>query len=215
MVADKCIYFYLNYPVQFVCTVGAVVAIDDINLEYTILTIDDGSGATLELKIERRVPKEIDPVDTSSNTKTPGLDIISRPGIFEVVVENHILNIGSVVKAKGIITEFRNAKQLNLKRIQVVMTTTEEAQAWAETAEYKLKYLSKPWHLTEEEKRKSQYKANKIRQQERDYNRRVAEHKARNAERHRKRDQRHAEREERLEVRRRKEEIMMNAGAII
>ena len=58
MLPGQNIYFYLNHPIRFVRIVGVVVAIDDINLKYSALTLDDGSGATVELKIVRTTSEE-------------------------------------------------------------------------------------------------------------------------------------------------------------
>jgi hypothetical protein len=40
--------FYLNHPVQFVCVAGVVVAFDDYK-RLSVFTVDDSSGATINL----------------------------------------------------------------------------------------------------------------------------------------------------------------------
>lgn len=191
------------------------MAIDDINTKYTVLTIDDGSGAVLELKIVRIVPAELNAVDTSSNTTISNLDIISRPGTFDVIIDGQTIEIGTIVKAKGTVSEFRSIKQLDLKRIQVIASTNEEAKAWAETAEYKKKYLSVPWRLTVADHTRIKNKIRFIEEQENEYRKRKADHEAKRAERYRARATYLAERDVRLESRRRKEEIMMNSGSLL
>lgn len=186
------------------CLVGVIVAIDDINIRYTVLTIDDGSGANIDLKIVRIPPLEHSPVDTSSTTTIGNVNVVSRLGIFKVLVNQQSLDIGTVIKAKGTISEFRGIKQLDLKRIWVVTSTNEEAQAWAEVAAFKQAVLSRPWHIssTEGKKIKSSIRAEKKKEQ--DFQRREADHQVKIKER-----------EARLETRRRKEEAMMNAGALL
>lgn len=208
-------YFHLNHPVRYVRLVGVIVAIDDINLKYTVLTIDDGSGANIELKIVRIPPTERNAVVPSSKTTLKNVEVISQFGVFDVMVDRHRLGIGSVVKAKGTISEFRGIKQIDLKRIWVVTTTDEEAQAWAETAAFKQEVLSKPWHITstEHEQIKDKMKSEKKKMQE--YERRKAEHEAKREEQRQAREVYLAQRENKLEMRRRKEEVMMNAGALI
>jgi DNA polymerase III alpha subunit len=208
------LYFHLNHPIRYVRLVGVVVAIDDINLKYTVVTIDDGSGATIELKIVRIPPAERNPVDTSSLTSLDNVKVISRPGVFEVVVDNLRLDIGTVVKAKGTISEFRGIKQLNLKRIWVVSTTDEEAQSWAETAMFKQEVLSKPWHLTSAEHRQIKAKIKSEKKKLQEYERRKSEHEAKKEEQRQAQELYLATREKKLEMRRRKEEVMMNAGAL-
>ncbi|KAF1845225.1 uncharacterized protein K460DRAFT_105256 [Cucurbitaria berberidis CBS 394.84] len=211
------IYFYLNHPIRFVRLVGVIVAIDDINIKYTVLTIDDGSGANIELKIVRIPPAEHNPGDAASNTTITTIDnvnVVSQFGVFEVMVDNQPLDIGTVIKAKGTISEFRGIKQLDLKRVWIVATTNEEAHAWAEAAAFKQDVLSTPWHIdsAEHKKIKSMIKAEKKKLQ--DYEIRKAEHEAKKKEQKEARELYMAQREARLELRRRKEEVMMNAGAL-
>jgi hypothetical protein len=212
--ADACVgqhlYFYLNHPIRYVCVVGVVVAIDDINIWYTVLTIDDGSGANIEVKIVRIPPPEKNATYSSPETQIENVRIISQLGVFEVMVGNQALDIGSVIKAKCTISEFRGVKQLEIKRVWVINTTNEELQAWAEVATFKRDVLSKPWHLSTVEARKIKHDKKVEKKKEQKY----AEYERGKAERAQTRNAYNAEREGRLEARRRKEEIMMNAGAL-
>ncbi|KAF1911057.1 hypothetical protein BDU57DRAFT_485452 [Ampelomyces quisqualis] len=209
------VYFHLNHPIRYVRIVGAVVAIDDINLKYTVLTIDDGSGATIELKIVRVPLPGQNALITSSETTLKNVQVISQFGVFEVLVDDQRLDIGTVVKAKGTIFKFRGLKQLDLKRIWTVSTTNEEARAWAETAEFKQEVLSRPWHLSSVQHNhiKAEIKAEETKARE--YERRKNEYEVQKREHEQASERRLAEREKRLEVRRRKEEVMMNAGALM
>jgi hypothetical protein len=213
--ANTCVgqhlYFYLNHPIRYVCVVGVVVAIDDINIWYTVLTIDDGSGANIEVKIVRISSPKKSAIYSSPETQIENVRIISQLGVFEVMVGNQALDIGSVIKAKGTISEFRGVKQLEMKRVWVINTTNEEARAWAEVATFKRDVLSKPWHLSTAEARKIKHDKKVEIKKEQKY----AEYERGKAQRVQARNAYIAEREGRLEARRRKEEIMMNAGAII
>ncbi|KAH8725014.1 hypothetical protein GQ44DRAFT_772419 [Phaeosphaeriaceae sp. PMI808] len=202
------LYFHLNHPIRFVRLVGVVVAIDDINLRYTVLTVDDGSGANIELKIVRLPSIEKSPLNTSSATAMGNVTVTSRIGVFQVMVDDLAVDIGTVVKAKGTISEFRGIKQLDLKRIWVVTTTNEEAQAWAETAAFKHRVLSSPWHLSSSERKQIKSNIKSEKKKAREYERRKAEYDAKKGEQTR-------TREERLELRRQKEETIMNTGALV
>jgi hypothetical protein len=219
ILADTCVgqhlYFYLNHPIRYVCVVGVIVAIDDINIWYTVLTIDDGSGANIEVKIVRIPPPEKDATYSSPETQIENVSIISQLGVFEVMVGNQVLDIGSVIKAKCTISEFRGVKQLEMKRVWVINTTNEEAQAWAEVATFKRDVLSKPWHLSTAEARKINHDKKVEKKQQQKHEEKKAEYEKEKEKRRQARDAYNAEREGRLEVRRRKEEVMMNAGAII
>ncbi|KAH7136000.1 hypothetical protein B0J11DRAFT_176520 [Dendryphion nanum] len=209
------IYFHLNHPIRYVRLVGVVVAIDDINAKYTVLTIDDGSGATVEVKIIRLTPEVYDPVESPSNTVLDNVEVISRLGAFEVTVDHHPLDIGTVIKAKCTLSEFRGQKQLELKRVWIVPTTDEEVRAWAETAAFKRDVLSIPWHIdsTLHKKIKKEEKADRRKADENERLR--SEHNLKQRIRRKARDEYNMKRNVRLEARRRKEEIIMNAGALI
>jgi hypothetical protein len=160
-------------------------------------------------------PVEQNPVDTSSNTKISNLNIVSRLGVFEVVVDDQPLDIGSVVKAKCTISEFRGNKQLELQRISVITTTDEEVRAWAETAAFKQTVLSRPWHISSAEHKQIKHKIKSDEKKEREYERRKAEYEVKKEEHRLAREAYYAQREKKLEARRRKEEVMLNSGALI
>jgi|SRR5690242_4637610 len=209
------IYFYLNHPIRFVRVVGVVVAIDDINSKYSALTLDDGSGMTVELKIVRTSTEEQSLKKLRSNTTIGNVNVVSKFGVFEITVDDRIVNIGTVLKAKGTISEFRGAKQLELKRVQIISSTDDEAQAWVETAAFKTAVLSIPWRVTsiQHSEIKSKIKVEKKRAKE--YDKRVREYELKRAEHEAAKAAHEARREARREVRRRKEEAMMNAGSLV
>jgi hypothetical protein len=163
----------------------------------------------------RLPPVEQNPIDTSSNTKIENLTIVSRFGSFDVVVDGEALDIGTVVKAKCLISEFRGVKQLDMKRISVVKTTNEEARAWDETAAFKQAVLSRPWRISSAENKKIKHAIKAEKKKEQDYERRKAEYEVKKEEQRLAREAYSAQREKRLEARRRKEEVMLNSGALI
>ncbi|KAJ4364833.1 hypothetical protein N0V95_000677 [Ascochyta clinopodiicola] len=182
---------------------------------YSAVTLDDGSGATVELKIVRSTPGEQGAKAPPSNTTVKNVNVISQFGVFEVMVDHCRVDIGTVLKAKGTISEFRNVKQLELKRVQIVSSTDEEAQAWAETAAFKIGTLSVPWRVSsaQHSEIKSKIKAEKKRAKE--YDKRMNEYEVKKAEHEAARAAYLAQKEVKRETRRRKEEAMMNAGALI
>lgn len=208
-------YFYLNHPIRYIYLVGVIVAINDINLRYTTLTLDDGSGATLEVKIVRPLPDIYNPVESPSNTEVDNLEVISRLGEFEVTVDNQPVDIGTTIKVKGTVSEFRGVKQLELKRIWIVSTTNEEVKFWDAAATFKSDVLGKAWHLSKGDgiRIKSERKVEQKREKE--YERQRAIHEAKREEKRRARAEYVATKEAKHEARRRKEEAVMNAGALI
>ncbi|KAJ4295147.1 hypothetical protein N0V90_007157 [Kalmusia sp. IMI 367209] len=208
-------YFYLNHPIRYVYLVGVVVAIDDISVRYTTLTLDDGSGATIEVKIVRLTPDLFNPVQSPSNTMIDNLNILSGLGQFDVTVNNQLVDIGTIIKVKGMISDFRGFKQLDLKRIWIVSTTNEEVKFWEEAATFKKNVLSRPWRISRSEHAKIK-KDMKIEQRRaREYEKQRAVHEAKKIEKRKARAEYMALKETKYEAVRRKEEIMMNAGSLI
>ncbi|CAI6326137.1 unnamed protein product [Periconia digitata] len=210
------IYFHLNHPIRYVRLVGAVVAIEDINTKYTVLTIDDGSGSTIDLTIIRLTPDTYNPVESPSNTVVSNLNVISAPGVFHVTIDDsRIVDIGTVIKAKGTLSEFRGRKQVDLKRAWVVSTTNDEVKAWAETAKFKADVLNKAWRITSAEHKKITRDMKGERQREKEYERKKEAYDAKKREKRKAREEYMAAREARYEARRLKEERIMNQGALI
>ena len=67
----------------------------------------------------------------------------------EVDLQN--VEIGSVVKIKGGIREFRGQRQISLERLSIVRSTAEETAAWAENSTFRREVLDRPWVLGVEE----------------------------------------------------------------
>lgn len=156
------LYFILNHPIKFVQLVGLVVDVELLgNGKYLILTIDEGSGSTIECKAEVRQltrPNEQEPLgkvkeEWPSNTHVNNLNVNVDLGSPKVTIDGHLIDIGTVLKAKGTIDTFRSQRQLKLERVRIVKDTNEEVKAWQETANWKADVLSKPWVLTEAQKR--------------------------------------------------------------
>ncbi|KAF2003608.1 hypothetical protein P154DRAFT_543685 [Amniculicola lignicola CBS 123094] len=209
------IYFHLNHPIRFVRLVGVIVAIDDITTRYTNLTIDDGSGANVELKIVRLTPDVYNSVESPSNTVVDNVDVITRPGIFKVAVDGRPLDLGTVIKAKGTLAEFRGNKQLELKRISIVDTTDEEAQAWSEAAEFKRDVLSIPWRITSAEHKKITREIKRESRKIKQYEELKINHERKKREHQKMRDDYLAKREVKMEAKRQQMEALMNEGALI
>ncbi|OJD36639.1 ob-fold nucleic acid binding domain [Diplodia corticola] len=143
-------FYHLNHPIRFVRLVGTVVAIEDLGPRFVILTLDDGSGATLELKITRLSPAEekaaaaaaattttttssttnpgtlttssTNPASSTTTTLTTAADVTVRSaiGLFEVAAHGARVGVGSTLKAKCTLGTFRGATQGVLRRCWVL-----------------------------------------------------------------------------------------------
>jgi hypothetical protein len=198
------VLFYLNHPIQFVSVIAPIVAIDEIRGKFALITIDDGSGATIVVKV-RQVEQS---VDSSSNTTVPNLNMFTRGGVYWVEIDSEPVDVGSEIKAKCTIETFRGERQLLLQRVSLVKTTREETQEWLDIARWKLDTLSKPWRLSAKE-------LETLEMQERARVTR-AEEEARTKAELRQRQARLREKvERRMEKTRREEHRVMDSGALV
>jgi hypothetical protein len=165
--------------------------------------------------IVSRLPPEItSSVDCPSNTTVDNVNLSVGLGEFKVWVDDTVLDIATTVKVKCTISTFRKTRQLELKRISIVQTTTEEAAAWAELAAFKRDVLSRPWHLDRLTLQKLNADERAAKQEERDELKRRAEREVGRRTRRKTYEEKMRVYTEKVERRRRKEEVMMNAGAL-
>lgn len=201
------VYFHLNHPIRYVQLVGPITSIDEKHPKLGTITIDDGSGATLNVKINRLAPEIVESIDCPSNTEVDNVNVKAGIGEYTITVDGEELDVSSVVKVKGTISTFRDVKQLELKRIWVVRTTNEEAAFWSQLAKFKQETLSLPWVLDDATRLK--HETDRKEGKRKEWERKQAYHKKWEAWRERTKVQ-----EDKREQRRRKEEVMMNAGAL-
>ncbi|KAI9806033.1 MAG: hypothetical protein M1833_004440 [Piccolia ochrophora] len=157
----QCIYFVLNHPIRFVRLTGVVVARDD-HQHLSIIQLDDGSGETIDVicpkpargnpqssKVELSDPSlkaTVAAVKQDNEAPRPATGIRSpnHPDIAGV-------DVGTVVKVKGRLGEFRGALQVDMKRISIVKETNDEVVAWAEQTAFWMGTLSTPWTISTKE----------------------------------------------------------------
>jgi len=200
----------LNHPIRFVYIVAQVIDIQDKHRNIAIITVDDGSGATIDLKIGRN--KDLDkPLETSVRNMT----IHSSIGHFTVRVDGKIVEIGTVVKIKGTFSSFRGERQIELKRIWTVNDTVQEMAAWIASTRFKQDTLLRPWRLSDKERAAiDQYLVEtETRQKEQA---RRSKHKEKSRAQHlAEKEQRRIKYEQHAERKRLASEREMNRGALI
>ena len=142
--------FYLNHPVQFVCLVGVVVAFDEYFDKFWLFTLDDGSGATIDVQCRKpeKVKENGATQEVGARTRHRDEQGIEDDDPRVKVISS--LDIGSVVKVKGTIGMFRDVRQISLERIIVVLDTNAEVQFWDQRTKLMVDVLSKPWNLSKE-----------------------------------------------------------------
>ncbi|KAK5013713.1 hypothetical protein LTR60_003721, partial [Cryomyces antarcticus] len=79
------VFFQLNHPIRYVRLVAAIVAIDDLGPRYTLLTMDDGSGATIEVKITRLDTAKSASSTSLLDTEVENVKVRAQLGVFDVL----------------------------------------------------------------------------------------------------------------------------------
>ncbi|BFZ62207.1 hypothetical protein YB2330_003290 [Saitoella coloradoensis] len=121
--------FYLNHPIKFVSIVGIVIGII-IREKYSLIAVDDSSGSTIDLRVEKEKYKHL--VDQCEDADV---------GPYKV---------GTIVKSNGIIMDHFGIRQLAIESLHVVSDLDAEVKAWQVRLEYKQTVLSQPWVVSEE-----------------------------------------------------------------
>lgn len=174
--------------------------------KLALLSVDDGSGQTIEVKIARRYGPDVDGEVYPSNTLVDNLDVNTTWGLASLSIDRRPICIGAILKIKGTITKFRQ-RQIDLKRVFVVKDTNEEVAFWAATAKHRREVLSRPWLLTDAEMRAID---NEIQLEEQNERQRKSERKAKYV----KYEERKARNDEKRERQRKKVQDSLDEGAL-
>ena len=189
------------------CLVGVIVARTDV-YKRTILTLDDSSGATIDIVVMKSDPDSIPKPKPQQHTKKaeeeeqeeePSQQQRSQTQAGpETAEETHIaattkttvditpLTPGTTIKVKGTLSTFRATMQLQLERVFAVPDTNAEVHFLDQRIRFLVEVLSVSWVLTGEE-------IERLRRDAEEEDERVEEEQ----ERARKRQRKKVEREER------------------
>lgn len=147
--------FYLNHPVQFVQVIGVVVALEDYFEKFWLFTVDDSSGATIDVtcwKPDKQKEKDVVNQPQSRHQSTHSADqahndpVEAEAQLLQTTLSQ--VRLGTVVQAKGTLTTFRNVRQLSLLRLTIVPSTTHEMALISSRTDFLSTTLSRPWTLS-------------------------------------------------------------------
>lgn len=153
-----------------------VVARTEIT-KRTILTLDDGSGANIDVCVLHSDPKDSEKtraasspapgianaepdVPTSHDNLGQNTDTKSQAPLMQTehvsATDRTILDItslrpGTTVRVKGTLSRFRAMMQLNLERFTLIRDTNAEMQFVDERLQFLVDVLAVPWVLRDEE----------------------------------------------------------------
>lgn len=121
------------------------------------ITIDDGSGATIEATC--LAPPRPEPTATVAAIAVPTARAADDAMVSPDGPKLRGVEIGRVVKVKGGIREFRGVRQVAMKAVAVLGDTRAEVGAWREGVRFRTEVLGEAWVVTGEEERKCREEA--------------------------------------------------------
>jgi hypothetical protein len=154
--------------------VGVIVARTEIT-KRTILTLDDSSGATIDICVLQSDPKDrektqtedihisniskarpdaptsLDTSEQTFNTKTQLLQTEHVSATDRTILDITHLGPGTTVRVKGTLSRFRSVMQLNLERFTLIRDTNAEMSFIDERLQFLVEVLAVPWVLSDEE----------------------------------------------------------------
>ena len=144
--------------------VGVVVALE-IWPARIVFTLDDSSGATIDVTCARNQPAPQDLVAGSVGLPISRVGNNSDASLFKGKTQNgndvefQGVDVGTVVKLKGTIGLWRSERQIQLERLWIVRSTAGEVAAWNENAVFAAEFLSRPWVMDENRRKLAERKA--------------------------------------------------------
>jgi len=170
------IYHYSNHPIIWVRLTGVIVAVDEYS-GRKVYTLDDSSGVCIECTCVVSVPPLVatdlaGSAATSSGAAKPVFPRypdkrleIAKPRLDTSVTNPRVpwseIDAGSVVKIKGRIGKFREQKQIDVVKIDIIRSTDEEVRCWNEVLTFRKDVLGKAWVISQEVEEESRREAMK------------------------------------------------------
>jgi hypothetical protein len=180
---EKPLFHYQNHPVKWVRVTGVIVAVDEY-LGRNVYTVDDSSGILVECvcvapapapKMETiGVPRHLDQIASINRDATTFATETKKdagsgkrdgenkgkagekiqPSVQEPNVPWAEMDVGAVVKVKGRVGEFREQKQVEVVKVEVLRCTDEEVRCWNEVMDFRRNVLGKAWVVPKEQEEK-------------------------------------------------------------
>ncbi|KAL4754642.1 hypothetical protein BDW72DRAFT_115678 [Aspergillus terricola var. indicus] len=191
---ERDLFFYQNHPIRFVNLVGIIVARVDVP-RRTILTLDDSTGATVDIIVLKSDSPSIPVAATVESKPKNDADVHGKDGAqkemhltptTQTPIDITPLQPGKLFQIKGTLSTFRSTNQIQLERYFPVPDTKTEMRFVETRMRFLVEVLSVPWALDEEN-------IESLRMQADEEGRRIEDEQAR----HRRRARKRAEREER------------------
>jgi hypothetical protein len=128
-----------------------------------VFTIDDSSGMCIECTCpappppSMAIPAHLDQGagvesirSTTQNRKPAPGNQASTPSVESPLVPWEEMDVGVVVKIKGKPNTFRDVKQVDIIKVEVMRSTEQEVRCWNEVVKFRKEVLTVPWVVSQE-----------------------------------------------------------------
>ncbi|PYH44870.1 OB-fold domain-containing protein [Aspergillus saccharolyticus JOP 1030-1] len=149
---DQATFFHLNHPIRFIAIAGIITS----RTEYprvTILTLDDSSGATMDIVVLKADPAAVAAPELPQASAEP-----EQQQQYHHIspTTHHPINItplvpGTLALLKGTPSTYRQTVQLQLERCSPLHTTSAEMRFLDQRTRTRVEVLSTPWVLGADE----------------------------------------------------------------
>ena len=116
-------FFYLNHPIKYVQLVGIITAFKSFENRW-LFVLDDSSGKTVNVTCACRLSPLQLIYDERFDKRVCETTVTKDPSRLGTTSTGHAidltgLDVGDVIKVKGLIHVFRNERQISLERISM------------------------------------------------------------------------------------------------
>ncbi|TVY85506.1 CST complex subunit STN1, partial [Lachnellula suecica] len=139
------LYHYGNHPIKWVRVTGVIVAVDEF-YGRRVYTLDDSSGMCIECTCPVPVPAKATVTKPSAaKGLPPTVTKAEGPTVTNPNIPWDNVDVGTVVKIKGGIKEFREQRQVEIIKVEVLGGTALEVKCWDEALVFRREVLGVPW----------------------------------------------------------------------
>jgi endo-1,3(4)-beta-glucanase len=161
-VTGRPLYHHSNHPIKWVRLTGVIVAVDDF-YGRKVYTLDDSSGKCIECTCPAPAPPKPTTLSSAAvpavTITEPALKEPEGPTVTNPKVPWDEVDVGVVVKIKGGIREFRDERQVEIIKVEVLRSTDQEVRCWNEVLAFRRDILSVPWVVSREQEEKYKRRA--------------------------------------------------------
>lgn len=135
--------------------IGIVVAIEQY-VNRRLYTIDDSSGRNILAVVIPPAPAKPKNESTAGEQRT---STDAKPADAQGLDPYADVDVGTVVDVKGGVSAFRNERQINVDKMAIVKSTSQEVVLWEKRERFRREILDVPWLLREKDVRRCRREA--------------------------------------------------------